>query len=97
MILTAIATATSLLLYFEYIDHRGHQETKSLSVISGKNYVFLKMNGIFFCFLVAALKYEGLAILPRTECIEYVNADRKKDADMTLQKGCIREGSNSRR
>lgn len=50
-----------------------------------------------FHFLVATLKYEGLAILPRAECIDYVNADGKKDADMTLQKGCVREEPNSRR
>lgn len=67
-------------------------ETKSLSVISEKNYVFLKMNGMFY-FLVATLRCEGLAILPKTECIDYVNADGKKDADMTLHKGCIREES----
>ncbi|XP_053807311.1 translation initiation factor IF-2-like isoform X3 [Vidua chalybeata] len=30
------------------------------------------------------LKYEGLAILPRAECIDYVNAEGKKD--VTLQK-----------
>lgn len=67
-------------------------ETKSLSVISEKNYVFLKMNGMFY-FLVATLRCEGLAILPRTECIDYVNAYGKKDTDMTLHKGCIREES----
>lgn len=50
------------------------------------------MNGMFY-FLVATLRCEGLAILPRTECIDYVNADGKKDTDMTLHKGCIREES----
>lgn len=59
--------------------------------------MLLKMNGMCFHFLVATLKYEGLAILPRAECIDYVNADGKKDADMTLQKGCVREEPNSRR
>lgn len=38
MILTAVATVTSVLLNFEYIVHRGHLptefETKSLSVTS---------------------------------------------------------------
>lgn len=51
------------------------------------------MNGMFFYFLVATRRCEGLAILPRAEYIDYVNADGKKDADMTLQKGCIREES----
>ncbi|PKU42749.1 hypothetical protein llap_6948 [Limosa lapponica baueri] len=35
----------------------------------------------------ATLKYKGLAILPRAECIDYVNADGKKGADMMVQKG----------
>lgn len=52
---------------------------------------------MFFCFLVATLKYRGLAVLPRAECIDYVNTDRKKDADMTLQKECIKEESDSKR
>ena len=50
------------------------------------NYVFLKINGVFFCSLIDTLKYEGLAILPRAECIDYVNAEGKKDVDVTLQK-----------
>lgn len=54
------------------------------------------MNGMFFCFLIATLKYKELAILPRAEaeCIDYVNTDGKKDADTMLQKGCVREESN---
>lgn len=43
--------------------------------------MFLKINGTFFSSLVGALKYEGLAILPRAECIDYVNAEGKKDAE----------------
>lgn len=62
-----------------------------------KNYVFPKINGILSCFLVATLKYKRLCILPRAECIDYVNADGKNDADVALQKECVRELSNSRR
>lgn len=41
----------------------------------------LKINGMFFSSLVGTLKYEGLAILPRAEYIDYVNAEGKKDAE----------------
>lgn len=43
--------------------------------------MFLKINGTFFSSLVGTLKYEGLAILPRAECIDYVNVEGKKDAE----------------
>ena len=71
-------------------------EMKSFSVVSGKKEKEKEKKSVseneYYVLLFCSYSgCEGLAILPRSECIDYVNAVGKKDADMTLQKGCIRE------